>query len=304
MRLGLSTAATTVASIGAACAGYATLVERRWYRVRRDDLDGALTSHAQRPLRLLLVADLHLSPPDLPLQMFLAGLDASDIDLVVAAGDLVGAPGAEHATVAALAPLTEGGVPGVAVLGANDLYGPVPKNPLSYLTHPDRREFGARLNTDALRDGLHTTGWTTLVDERATITTAAGPVEVVGLLDPHLPSSRLPPRTTIAARDPEAVARLGIVHAPYTSALDLLTSAGYAVILAGHTHGGQVRVPGIGAVVTNCDLPNHQARGTSRWPGPEGRNAWLHVTAGVGQSRYAPFRFGCRPEVSVLELHR
>ena len=99
------------------------------------------------------------------------------------------------------------------------------------------------------------------------------------------------------ARPEDVEFHLGLVHAPYTAALDLLVAAGADVLLAGHTHGGQVRLPGIGALTANCDLPRDQARGLSRW-----RNRWLHVTPGLGQSCYAPYRFCCRPEASVLHL--
>ncbi len=90
---------------------------------------------------------------------------------------------------------------------------------------------------------------------------------------------------------------LGLVHAPYVAALDLLVEVGADVLLAGHTHGGQVRLPGVGALTANCDLPLDRARGASRW-----RDRWLHVTPGLGQSCYAPYRFCCRPEASVLHL--
>jgi predicted MPP superfamily phosphohydrolase len=69
------------------------------------------------------------------------------------------------------------------------------------------------------------------------------------------------------------------------------------LILAGHTHGGQVRIPGVGALVTNCDIPHERARGLSRW-----RTSWVNVSAGLGTSKYAPFRFACRPEASLLTL--
>jgi predicted MPP superfamily phosphohydrolase len=71
-------------------------------------------------------------------------------------------------------------------------------------------------------------------------------------------------------------------------------------VLAGHTHGGQVRVPGVGALVTNCDLERSRARGLS--PLTPAGGGWLHVSAGLGASPYLPVRFACRPEATVLEL--
>jgi predicted MPP superfamily phosphohydrolase len=98
---------------------------------------------------------------------------------------------------------------------------------------------------------------------------------------------------------------IGITHAPYRRVLDAMTAEGAALVLAGHTHGGQLRVPGVGALVTNCDLPRRQARGVSSWvtrTADGERHAGLHVSAGLGTSPYTPVRFACRPEASLLTL--
>ena len=83
--------------------------------------------------------------------------------------------------------------------------------------------------------------------------------------------------------------------------LDAFTEQGAQMLLAGHTHGGQVCVPGYGALVTNCDLPREQVKGLSTWSAG-GRTARLHVSAGLGTSIYAPVRFACRPEATLLTL--
>lgn len=287
-----------VGALGIGSLAYATLIEPRWYRVRRDQLPGVLRGDADRPLRLLLVSDTHHAPPDRRLQRFIERLADEPYDLVVAAGDLLGAEGAEEATADLLGVLTSGGRQGVAVFGSNDLYAPRAKSPYRYFRPPsDRFVHGDRLDTDRFRRGLTDHGWLVLEDDRAEVPTALGPVEVAGLRDPHLPGVTLPEPTAITPRSDAAVARLGVVHAPYTAALDLLAGAGYRVLLCGHTHGGQVRLPPFGALVTNSDLPTDRARGSSRWG-----EAWLHVTAGLGQSRFARVRFACRPEASLLEL--
>ena len=73
---------------------------------------------------------------------------------------------------------------------------------------------------------------------------------------------------------------------------------GYDLVLAGHTHGGQLRVPFYGALVTNCGIDRPRARWLHRWtPG-----TWLHISAGLGCSPYAPVRFACPPEATLLTL--
>ena len=78
-----------------------------------------------------------------------------------------------------------------------------------------------------------------------------------------------------------------------------LVDLGADAIFAGHTHGGQVCVPGYGALVTNCDIPREQVKGLSTWTS-RGRSAALHVSAGLGTSIYAPVRFACPPEATLL----
>lgn len=289
-------AAGALTAFGTACVAYGTLVEPHWFRLREEQLPGALRRPAG-PLRILLVSDTHLSPPQPELAAFVEELAEIDVDLVVAGGDLMGDFGAEDATVELLAPLARNGRTAIAILGSNDLYGPRPKSPHVYFVRPEARQYGRRHDTDRLRAGMRANGWSILENERSTFETPHGAVEVAGLVDPHLRRIRLPEPVEVRPQDPAAVLRLGLVHAPYRRALDLLVGSGYDVVLAGHTHGGQVRFPPLGAVVTNSDLPTSMARGTSRWAG-----AYLHVSGGLGQSKYAPFRFACRPEASLLHL--
>lgn len=295
----LRASAATVGAVGAVgvgCVAYGTLIERRWYRMRRLRVEGIL--RAPGVLRILHVSDLHLVPGQDHRVAFLAELAELDHDVVVATGDLLGAEHAEDVTAAALAPLTSRGRPGLAVLGSSDLFAPRLKSPLTYFTAPDDRVLGAPLDTGRLVERLAGYGYMTLRGEVTTVDTPAGAVAVGGFDDPHLETTVIPDPAMLAPPSgSDAVLNLGLVHAPYVAALDSLHDAGHDLLLAGHTHGGQVRLPGIGALTANCDIPLDQARGLSRH-----RGRWLHVSPGLGHNRYFPFRFACRPEVTVLEL--
>lgn len=282
---------------GVGCIAYGTLIERRWYRLRRLRIEGVLRSPGT--LRILHISDLHLVPGQDHRIEFLAELAALDHDVAVATGDLLGAPDAEDVTAAALAPLTSRGRPGLAVLGSSDAFAPMPKSPFTYFTAPEGRVFGERLDTHRLVERLAGYGYTTLRGGTTVIDTPAGRIAVGGFDDPHLPTTVIPDPAVIAppADAEDAVLNLGLVHAPYIAALDALDAAGHDLLLAGHTHGGQVRLPGIGALTANCDIPLDRARGLSRHAG-----RWLHVSPGLGHNRYFPFRFACRPEATLLEL--
>jgi predicted MPP superfamily phosphohydrolase len=125
-----------------------------------------------------------------------------------------------------------------------------------------------------------------------------------GVDDPHLEYDDLV--AVAGPADPDADMRVAIAHAPYLRVLDQFARDGYDAIFAGHTHGGQVCVPWHGALVTNCDLEPARVRGLHRHPadsrpGDPG-SSWLHVSAGLGTSPYAPIRVACRPEATLLTL--
>ena len=66
-------------------------------------------------------------------------------------------------------------------------------------------------------------------------------------------------------------------------------------------------MPGVGALVTNCDLDRGRASGLSQWPGRLGDpraadHMYLHVSAGLGTSPFTPVRLACRPEATLLRL--
>jgi predicted MPP superfamily phosphohydrolase len=120
----------------------------------------------------------------------------------------------------------------------------------------------------------------------------------VGVDDPHLNYDVLDDVPADASAD----LAIGVAHAPYLRVLDRWNSLGYPLIMAGHTHGGQLRVPFYGALVTNCDLDRSRARGLHTHQVDDHDPSWLHVSAGLGTSPYTPVRFACRPEATLLTL--
>lgn len=298
---GALAAATGVAGGAAA---WALAVEPRWFTLRRAEA-AVLRRSVNGPLSVLHLSDLHLQPRGRAgglsradaLARFLDRCRADSPDLTVITGDIVGHPDAIDDAVALLAPLVTDRA-GVVTLGSNDLYGPVVKNPLAYLAGDrDTTPRGEPIDTERLVRGLDATGWTIAENTRVEVGTRAGVVDVAGLGDAHIHADRPDEVDWHPPRD-DAALFLGVAHAPYARVLDRLAAAGCDLSLAGHTHGGQVRLPGLGALTTNCDLPTTQARGLSQW-----HRMPVHVSAGLGQSRYAPFRFACRPEATLLRLH-
>jgi uncharacterized protein len=278
-----------LAAAGAACVAYGVLIERHWYRLRRETVPAL--EPGQPPCTVLHLSDFHLLAGDSRRQRFLAELAGLPTDLVVVTGDILGEPRALDAALESLSRFRPS-LGSVAVLGSNDYYAPRPRNYLSYFSRKRTRRLPRGHNPwRELVEGLERIGWLVLANQRGRL----GDLELAGLNDPHIRlddlSVPVPPDG-----DPSRL-RIGIVHSPYQRSLNAFERSGYQLVLAGHTHGGQVRLPGVGALVTNCDLPRERVRGLSRWG-----CAWLHVSAGLGTSKYAPFRFACRPEATLLTL--
>ncbi len=286
----------TALAVGVAAAGvgYAAGYERQAFTLRRFTVP-VLAPGAQ-PLRILHLSDLHLTPGQRHKQAWVRSLAELEPDLVVDTGDNIAHPGAVDALVAALDGLLDR--PGVFVMGSNDYFAPRPFNPARYLVGPSHRQPGRpeELPHGRLRTTLGERGWVDLDNRRTVLAVDGRSVELVVVDDPHIGRDRYA-HVAAPARGDVALT-IGVTHAPYRRVLDAMAADGARLLLAGHTHGGQLCLPGIGALITNCDLPPRQAKGL--WPYADG--SWMHVSAGLGTSPYAPVRFACRPEASLLTM--
>lgn len=279
--------------LGATTLAYASLIERNLFMLRRFEVP-VLPPDAE-PLRILHLSDLHLTPGQHRKQRWVAELAATDPDLVVVTGDNMAHVDAVPAVVRALGPLFDR--PGAFVFGSNDYHGPVLKNPFAYFQRERKYVRGVPLPTDELRDTLTGAGWVDLDNARAMVKAGGRTIELVGVDDPHVGRDDYP--AVAGPTDPTADIHLALVHSPEPAVVDAMAADGFDLILAGHTHGGQVCVPFVGALVTNCGLDRRMAKGLHRWPGSD---AWLHVSAGLGAHPTAPVRFACPPEATVLTL--
>jgi uncharacterized protein len=290
---GILGAAGLLAATGGAVLGYAHW-EARQYTLRDVSVSLGRPGAAVPALRILHLSDLHLSPRDTDRIAWVRDLARLAPDLTVITGDFHGDPTGPALALEALGPLLER--PGAYVRGSNDYYAPSPANPLKYFQGPSElRTKRAAIDTAPLDEGLAAAGWHDLDNARAVLEVAGWRIDARGVDDPHIRRDRY--AMVAGPFDAAADLRLGVAHAPYRRVLDAMAADGADLILAGHTHGGQVCLPAVGALVTNCDLPRAQAKGLSRWDG-----AALHVSAGLGTSPFTPIRLACRPEATLLHL--
>jgi len=288
-------------ALGAAALGYAVW-ETRQFTLRRVDVP--LLPPGHEALKVLHLSDLHLTPRQSRKIAWVRRLEELEPDLVINTGDNLAHPDAVPAALEALGGLLD--VPGVFVFGSNDYFSPLLRNPLRYVLPDNGKRYvnQPQLPWGELQKAFLASGWQELRNQYGELTIAGTSFAFAGVDDPHLGYDNLslvagPARTDVDVR-------LGISHAPYLRVLDQFARDGYDAIIAGHTHGGQVCLPGYGALTTNCDLDRARAKGLHRHPADsrpgDAGSAWLHVSAGLGTNPYTPIRVACRPEATLLTL--
>lgn len=305
-----ATALGAVAALGAGAFAWGSLVERNRFGVRHEVLP--VLEPGARPLTVLHLADLHLAPWQRAKMEWVRSLADLEPDLVVNTGDNLGHTDAQEALEYTLAPFAS--VAGVYVNGSNDYVGPSYKNPLRYFTGPSKHKHASTaLDTPRLENFFQNDlGWLSLNNTARAMTIRGSNIEFFGVNDAHrgwdklgsLPGAIETMQENVEwpldrpGQDPITI---GVTHAPYQRVLNSFVTNGADVIFAGHTHGGQVRVPKLPALVTNCDIPRDQAQGLSVWHHAR-RAAYLNVSAGIGTSIFAPVRFACPPEAVLVTL--
>ncbi|WP_237210207.1 metallophosphoesterase [Rothia nasimurium] len=295
----LSAVLAAGAVAGAATAAYAHYIELNNFQVRRETLP--ILPEGSPAFKIMHISDMHMIPGQARKTAFMHSLAELEPDLVINTGDNLSHLDGLPALLEALDPLLD--FPGVYVPGSNCYFAPVPKNPARYLWKKNTGDEAndqtrAVLPTQTMHDAFDARGWVGLINRYETLTLGGLRLEFSGVDDPHLEYDRHPGFSPTAfSAEPGPSVRLGVCHAPYLRTLDRFADDGAQAIFAGHTHGGQVCLPGGRALVSNCDLPPARAKGLS-YQG----DVPVQVTAGLGTSRYAQVRLFCPPEAVLVTL--
>ena len=266
------------------------------YKVRASSLP--LLPKGAKPIRVLHFSDLHLHPKKRHEIADIKTFIDLKPDLVISTGDFLAHKDGVDIALSALDGLLD--LPGLFVFGSNDYYAPKFKNPLSYLQKDHgERKLGEKLPWQRLQKQLTKRGWQDLNHNKVKLKVNGVVIEARGTDDAHL---ELDDYRKVEGRvSKTADIAIGVTHAPYERILAAMAQDELDLIFAGHTHGGQIRLPWIGgskSLTTNCDLENWRSRGVTK----VNNEPWLNVSAGMGMSPYAPIRFICPAEVSLIIL--
>lgn len=277
----------SIAGLGVSCVLYGVFVERYRYRVFRHRLD-ILPTDSEAPLVVLHLSDLHFVRHDPRKARFLSALPTPDVTVVT--GDFLAEPEAIEAAVRGVRPV-RGRLASWFVLGSNDYFVPKPLNYLAYFRRGRARRRARRGRGPELIRALVADGWKDVSNVRLDVSLDGLDGELLGLDDAHIRFHDL----RVAPRRAHERFGIAVMHSPDSA--PEAAALGYDLIMAGHTHGGQVRLPVFGALVTNSSMPRRLVSGLIRMG-----SSVLHTSRGLGTSKYAPFRFWCRPEATFLEL--
>jgi len=143
----------------------------------------------------------------------------------------------------------------------------------------------------AMVDLLETLGLRVLANETISIHRGGASLHITGLDDVHYFYTDMAPAALAQA---PAGFKIALVHSP--EAAPLAADAGYALYLCGHTHGGQVCLPGGMPILTNSALHRRHAKGLWR------RGKMIGYTSNGAGTSGLPVRFFSRGEVTVLTL--
>ena len=282
----------TAAGLGAAAWGYSELTKFELKEYTLPLLPKG-TLRGKPEFRLLHLSDLHMIPGQETKIAWVSALDALEPDLVINTGDNLSDQQAVPDTLRALGPLLAR--PGLFVFGTNDYWAPQPVNPFKYLLGKKREPSYVDLPWRGMRAAFLEHGWRDANQARHEFKVGNVRLAVAGVDDPH---HDLDDYSEIAGPPNEdADLPLALLHAPEPRVLEKFADDGYQLSLSGHTHGGQICLPGSRALVTNCGIDRDRVQGLHDF-GP----MKMHVSNGLGTSKFAPVRLFCRPSATLLKI--
>jgi predicted MPP superfamily phosphohydrolase len=265
---------------GAAVAADMALIEPEALRTSewQVPLSGA---PGRAPLRLLHLSDFHASncvSLDFIEQAVERGL-ATSPDLICLTGDFISWRWEEWTRYAEILGKLSARAPAFAVLGNHD--GGRWAASSRHRGYPD---------ASLVRELLAAANITLLHNSAVSLQAGEWPLHMAGLGD--LYNREMDAEAAFSAPAPPGATTILLSHNPDTK--DLLKDQPWQLMLCGHTHGGQCRLPFIGTPF--APVKDHRyVEGLHSW-----EQRWIHITRGVGNLH--GLRFNCRPEVSVLTL--
>ncbi|MDR2748886.1 MAG: metallophosphoesterase [Bifidobacteriaceae bacterium] len=270
-----------------------SFIETRLFKINRVKINN-------NGIKILHISDIHLFPHQKRKLKFIRKLKKEELDFIICTGDSISSNNAINCLIDTMRDAGFDKIPGAFVLGSNDYFAPKISNPFQYFFGPSSRKSNytdkKRLDTKRLIAGLEFLGWRFAEETQFEIKIKNKKLKIAGSFDYHFKKNSDIKNILENSKGKNEIT-IGITHAPYLEALKPFLENNTNFLFAGHTHGSQIRLPKIGALVTNSDIPKDKASGVFQM-----ENSIVSISEGLGTSAYFPFRFLCRPAVTILEI--
>lgn len=250
---------------------------------------GAEERVERRLFKILHISDLHLSKPESHKIDFIRKITDADLDLIILTGDvfedLTGLEYVENLIT------RRPRLGAYAVLGNHDYYDYTMFNKIAGRIFRPFRHPKQMRDVTPFVEALENGGFEVLRNESRSFKEQG--VHIVGMDYPGIKKEEL---AKLAAQAPAHHLNLCLFHMPKN--LHYITDAGFQLALGGHTHGGQVRIPGFGPLITDSELSRHEASGVIRRG-----DTTFHISRGLGADPRSNIRFFCPPAATIIEVH-
>ncbi|MCL5069672.1 MAG: metallophosphoesterase [Actinobacteria bacterium] len=274
--------------------------------------------------KILHLSDFHLRTDfkGEKLEKFLKILALDIYDFIFITGDMIEKDELQDKLIEVLKPFkAKYGI--YAVFGAHDYYN---KKPTEFIKNmfKKRESYSRKNDVEGLRKKLEFARIKVLQNESIILKNITGydEIDIVGVDDPIINKMDLKQSLSGIFKNREEIRiinisperlisknfnyhelsenkklKIALVHTPDSYAIVNLALNGIDIVFAGHTHGGQVRVPKIGALISGCNIKTRYAAGLFYF-----KNFVLQVSKGLGEGRFSRFRIYCDPEAIITEI--
>ncbi len=268
---------------------WAGWIEPRWIHLNSHPIQ--IKKKIKQPLRILHLSDIHFEAHDHGLFRFFNRLSCETPDFIFITGDIIDHNGGiEHAGRNLKKLKSKYGI--FAVLGNHDYYDYQMEDVINGNLPFGKKEPRKKNDLGKLIQMLSDLGIRVLRNDFQDVVVEGDVIRIHGVDDPTTGKADF---DKVGANLQDEHLQILLTHS--VDAIQHLDSGKIDLLFSGHSHGGQVRLPWLGALITHTRLGRPYAEGIRRY-----QNTLCCISRGVYVGRAFRFRFLCPPEALMLDI--